>query len=127
MTTPPEVPAPITYGCLHCAFAAISVRARSAGFWYDARPQRPTISSARMVAGISGAASGSGAAVGADDNDGRLKLPQAPRNIVSAEAIPRLATVRTLTNLTMAFPRANSWPHPSRSQAQNCCGSNDVQ
>ena len=43
--------------------------------------------------------------------------PHAPSNIVSAEAIPRLATVRTLYDLTMAFPRTNSWPHPSRSQA----------
>jgi hypothetical protein len=60
-----------------------------------------------MVAGISGAKPGSGAAVGVDDdNDGRLKLPQAPRNIVSAEAIPRLATVRALIDLTMTFPQA---------------------
>ena len=60
----------------------------------------------------SGSSSGSGAAVGADDedSDGRLKLPQAPRNNVSAEAIPRLATVRALSDLTMAFPRTNSWP-----------------
>src|SRR5450759_3806656 len=115
MTTPPEVPAPITYGCLHCAFAAVSVRARSAGFWYEARPQRPTISSARMVAGISGASPGSGAAEGDDDSDGRLMLPHAPRNIVSAEAIPRLATPRALRDLTMAFPQVNSWPHPSLS------------
>jgi hypothetical protein len=79
-----------------------------------------------MVAGISGATPGSGAGSGDDDKDGRLKLPQAPRNNASAEAIPRLATVRALIDLNMAFPRENSWPHPSRSQAQNCCRSNDV-
>jgi len=33
---------------------------------------------------------GSGATEGDDENDGRLMLPHAPRNIVSAEAIPRL-------------------------------------
>jgi hypothetical protein len=90
---------------LHCAFAAASVRARSGGFWYEARPQRPTISSGRMLAGISGTARGSGAAVGDDESDGRLKLPHAPRNNVSAEAIPRLAAVRTLSNLIMAIPQ----------------------
>jgi hypothetical protein len=47
-----------------------------------------------MVAGISGAKPGSGAAVGADENDGRLMLPHAPKNIVNAEAIPRLPTAR---------------------------------
>ncbi len=31
-------------------------------------------------------------------------LPHAPRNIVSAEAIPRLATARTLHDLTMVSP-----------------------
>ena len=62
-------------------------------------------------------ATGSGAAVGDDESDGKLKLPHAPRNNVSAEAIPRLATVRTLSDLIMVFPRANSWPHPSRSQS----------
>jgi hypothetical protein len=31
-------------------------------------------------------------------------LPHAPRNIVSAEATPKLATARALGNLTMAFP-----------------------
>jgi hypothetical protein len=70
-----------------------------------------------MVAGISGATPGSGAAVGDDDNDGRLKLPHAPRNSVNAEAIPRLATPRALRDLTMVFPRANfvaaSVPQPS--------------
>jgi hypothetical protein len=58
-----------------------------------------------MVAGISGTAAGSGAVVGADENDGRLMLPQAPRNIASAEAIPRLATARALHDLTRAFPQ----------------------
>jgi hypothetical protein len=71
-----------------------------------------------MLAGISGATPGSGAGVGDDDeNDGRLKLPQAPRNKLSAEAIPRLATVRTLSDLTMASPRqkfvAAPVPQPS--------------
>jgi hypothetical protein len=61
-----------------------------------------------MVAGISGATPGSGVAVGEEDeNDGRLMLLHAPRNIVNAEAIPRLATPRALRDLTMAFPRAN--------------------
>src|SRR5437899_4117253 len=127
MITPPEDPGPITYGCLHCVRAAASVRARSLGFWNDARPQRPTISSGRMVAGTSGATPGSGAVEGDDENDGRLMLPHAPRNIVSAEAIPRLPTARALRDQTMVFPRAYSWPHPPRSQAQNCCRSNDVQ
>src|ERR1700712_2496972 len=107
MTTPPEVPPPITYGCLHCARAAASVRARSLGFWNEARPQRPTISSARMVAGISGAIPGSGGAEGDDENDGRFMLPHAPRNIVSAEAMPRLTTARTLPDLTMVSPERN--------------------
>jgi hypothetical protein len=57
-----------------------------------------------MVAGISGATPGSGSAVGDDDNEGRLMLPHAPRNIVSAEATPKLATARALGNLTMVFP-----------------------
>jgi hypothetical protein len=63
-----------------------------------------------MVAGISGATPGSAAGGGVDDeeNDGRLKLLHAPRNSVNAEAIPRLATVRTQPDLTMAFPRTNS-------------------
>src|SRR5437899_6598582 len=100
MITPPEDPGPITYGCLHCARAAASVRARSLGFWNDARPQRPTISSGRMDAGTSGT-TGSGATDGEDENEGRLMLPHAPRNTVSAEAIPRLATARALRDLTM--------------------------
>jgi hypothetical protein len=71
-----------------------------------------------MLAGIAGAGAGSGAGGGDDDEKlGRLMLAQAPKNIVSAEAIPRLATERTLHNLTMAFPEQNSRPHPSRSQA----------
>jgi hypothetical protein len=59
-----------------------------------------------MVAGISGATPGSGAGEGVefDENDGRLMLLHAPSNIVSAEAIPRLATPRALPDLTMAFP-----------------------
>src|SRR5260370_28017540 len=56
-----------------------------------------------MVAGTSG--TGSGATDGDDENDGRLMLPHAPRNIVSAEAIPRFATARALRDITMAFPR----------------------
>jgi hypothetical protein len=61
-----------------------------------------------MLAGISGATPGSGAAVGSEENDGRLKPPpHAPSNSASAEAIPRLPTARALTDLTMAFPRTN--------------------
>jgi hypothetical protein len=78
-----------------------------------------------MLAGISGAGAGSGGAEGEDEKDGRLMLLHAPRNIVSAEAIPKLATVRLQRRPTMFFP--NSRPHPSRSQAQNPCRSNDVQ
>jgi hypothetical protein len=58
-----------------------------------------------MVAGISGATLGSGAAEGDDEKDGRLMLPHAARNIVSAEAIPRLATPRKLRNLNMISPK----------------------
>ena len=80
-----------------------------------------------MVAGISGATPGSaGSGAVFDDSDGRLMLPHAPRNIVSAEAIARLATVRALPDLIIAFPRAISRPHPSYSQAQNVSRSNDV-
>ena len=46
--------------------------------------------------------------------------------IVSADAIARLATVRALRDLIIAFPRAIPWPLPSSSQAQNSCRSNDV-
>jgi hypothetical protein len=70
-----------------------------------------------MVAGISGAKPGSGAAVGEDENDGRLMLPHAPRNSVSAEATPRLATLRALRDLTIGIPpeqfAAASIPQPS--------------
>jgi hypothetical protein len=68
-----------------------------------------------MVAGISGAAAGSEGAE-EDEKDGRLMLLQAPRNIVSAEAIPRLATARALRDVTMASPK--QFPAaPIRSQA----------
>jgi hypothetical protein len=46
---------------------------------------------------------GSGGALGADEKDGRLMLPHAPRNTAMAEAIPRLTIVRVLLELTMAF------------------------
>src|SRR4029077_12530277 len=91
--------------------AIFSVRARSLGFWNEARPQRPTISSERMVAGISGATPGSGSELG--DSEGRFVLPHAPRKTVSAEAITRLATVRALSDVIIAFPRAVSRPYPS--------------
>jgi hypothetical protein len=67
-----------------------------------------------MLAGISGSGAGGG-----DDEErpGEFMLVQAPKNIVSAEAIPRLATERALHDLTMVFPEQNSRPHPSRSQA----------
>src|ERR1700728_4163802 len=95
MMTPPLVPAPITYGCLHWAFAAASVRARSLGFWKDASPHLPTISSARIVAGISGIGADSGAGDGDDDEkEGRLMLLHAARKIASTEAIPRLVAAR---------------------------------
>jgi hypothetical protein len=71
-----------------------------------------------MEAGISGATPGStGSGVELDDNDGRLMLLHAPRNIVSAEAIARLATLRALPDPIIAFPRAISWPLPSCSQS----------
>src|ERR1700733_4341284 len=106
MMTPPLVPAPITYGCLHWAFAATSVRARSLGFWNEASPHLPTISSGRIVAGISGTGAGSGAAVGDDDEkEGRLMLLHAPRKIASIEAIPRLAAVRAPPEPTMFSPK----------------------
>jgi hypothetical protein len=77
------------------------------GFWNDARPHRPTISSERIVAGISGAGAAGSGAEGDDEKDGRLMLEQAPRNIVSAEAIPRLAIVRALHEPSMVSPKAN--------------------
>jgi hypothetical protein len=70
-----------------------------------------------MLAGISGATPGSGwtSELG-DVSDGKLMLLHPPRNIVSAEAIARLATTRTLPDPIIAFPPSNIWPHPSRSQ-----------
>jgi hypothetical protein len=58
-----------------------------------------------MVAGISGTGACSGPTEGDDEKDGRLVLLQAPRNSVSAEAIPRLATVCALRDLTMVSPK----------------------
>src|ERR1700756_313799 len=74
-------------------------------------PHLPTSSSARMVAGTSGPTPGSCA--GADDDEpklGRLRLPppQAPRPTVSAEMTARLAIVRVVPKLAMAFPRIRS-------------------
>jgi hypothetical protein len=68
-----------------------------------------------MVAGISGATPGSGAGVGFDENDGRLMLLHAPRNIDNAETIPRLATVRALRDLIIESPDTDrrSVPQPS--------------
>ena len=66
---------------------------------------------------MAGATPGSVGGAEEDDNDGRLMLPHPPRNIVSAVAIPRLATARALSDLTMASPAFNSWPLPTRSQA----------
>ncbi|GLR86933.1 hypothetical protein GCM10007857_36440 [Bradyrhizobium iriomotense] len=81
---------------MHCARAAASVRARSAGFWNEARPQRPTISSERIEAGISGPVPGSASGGGEEDeNDGRLMPPpHAPSSSAKAAAAPSLATVR---------------------------------
>jgi hypothetical protein len=61
-----------------------------------------------MVAGISGATPGSASGDGLDDNDGSVLL-QAPRKIVSADAVAKLATVRALRKLIIAFPRAIPW------------------
>ena len=58
-----------------------------------------------MLAGISGATPGSASGAGLDDNDGSVLL-HAPRKIVSADAIARLATVRALRELIIVFPRA---------------------
>jgi hypothetical protein len=78
-----------------------------------------------MVAGISGTGAGSGAAEG-DEKDGRLMLLQAPSKIVSAEAIPRLTTVRALRDVTMVSPK--QFPAaPIHSQTQNSCRSNHGQ
>jgi hypothetical protein len=86
-----------------------------------------------MVAGISGATPGSASGDGLDDIDGRLMLLHAASKIVSADAIAKLATVRALRELIIAFPRANLWRILGRSrqaaigsQSQNACRSNDV-
>jgi hypothetical protein len=82
-----------------------------------------------MLAGISGTGAGSGAE-GDDEKDGRLMLLQAPRNIASAEAIPRLTTERALRDLTMVSPKKfPAAPIHSQiyCQTQNSCRSNNVQ
>ena len=70
-----------------------------------------------MVAGTSGAMPGSGAGGGDDEEKlGRLMLLQPARNIVTAAAIPRLATLRILLDLIMASPEqfvAAPVPQPS--------------
>ena len=58
-----------------------------------------------MLAGISGATPGSASGGGLDDNDGSVLL-QAPRKIVSADAVAKLASVRALRELIIVFPRA---------------------
>jgi hypothetical protein len=76
------------------------------GFWKDASPHLPTISSARIVAGISGIGAASGADDGDDDEkEGKLMLLHAPRKIASTEAIPRLATVRAPHEPTIFSPK----------------------
>jgi hypothetical protein len=71
-----------------------------------------------MLAGISGATPGStGSGEELDDSGGRLKLLHPAKIIVSADAIARLATLRALPDPIIAFPRAISWPLPSRSQS----------
>jgi hypothetical protein len=91
-----------------------------------------------MVAGISGASPGS--AGGGDPEDIGPKLmppPHAPSKTVSAEAAARLATVRALRELIIAFPRAIAGrcltdslaapvKRPMRNQAQKACRSNDL-
>jgi hypothetical protein len=82
-----------------------------------------------MVAGISGTGAASGPTEGDDEKDGRLVLLQAPRNIASAEAIPRLATVCALRDLTMVSPKqlpAALIRSQIYCQTQNSCRSNDV-
>src|ERR1041384_8303608 len=80
-----------------------------------------------MLAGMSGATAGSGGALGADENDGKLMLPHAPKNAPIDKTIPRLRMVRVLFELIMAFsPNQTLRPHPGRSQAQNSGGSNHV-
>jgi hypothetical protein len=69
-----------------------------------------------MVAGISGASAGS-TGVGEPDIDGKLMPPpHAPSKTVSADAAARLATVRALRELIIAFPRAIRWQIPGRSR-----------
>jgi hypothetical protein len=60
-----------------------------------------------MVAGMSGATPGSGGGAELDDSDGRLMLLHAPRSIVSAEAIARLATTRAVPDPIIAFPQTS--------------------
>jgi hypothetical protein len=60
-----------------------------------------------MVAGISGATPGSASGAGLDDIDGRLMLLHPASKAVSADAIARLATVRALRELIIAFPRTS--------------------
>jgi hypothetical protein len=82
-----------------------------------------------MLAGISGATPGSGAAVGDEEKLGRLTLPHAPRNIVSAVAIPRLATVRALRDLTMYSPeqiRGRTRPAAKRKTAAGAMTSSKI-
>jgi hypothetical protein len=66
---------------------------------------------------MSGATAGSGGAVGPDEKEGRLMPLHAPRNTASAEAIPRLTTVRVALDLIMASPERKSLtasiPQPS--------------
>src|SRR5262249_43444816 len=70
----------------------------------EARPHFPTSSSARMVAGTSGATPGS--AAGVDElRLGRLMLPHPPRATVSDAITEKLAIVRAYPKLAMAFPR----------------------
>jgi hypothetical protein len=76
-----------------------------------------------------GGTSGSTAASGAAGVDGvRLKLLQAPRKIVSAEAIPRLVIARTLCELVMASPSEQDGgrpaPHPSAKWLSRQCRRN---
>ncbi len=53
-------------------------------------------------------------------------LLHAPRRIARAEAIPRLADACALREPTMFSPKQILGPHPSCSQAQKTCRSNDV-
>jgi hypothetical protein len=76
-----------------------------------------------MDEGISGSTPGSVAAGGDDeDNEGRLKLLQAPRNTVSAATTERLLAVRDQRKLIMVFPRTRSWPLPSAAKLKTAVG-----